>query len=461
MAILVATSANAQFGLGKLKDRVKDRAQKKVENTINQAADDAVDKAMDKTMDKTKKKASKAAKKVAGKSGDSSKGATAAVETGDFDYLTFYKQQFEPTEEALANDQWANNTDKLSYQSKTMKELHAMWDHLPAEYWPFHPYYTKDNRIWYAYDGEVGTLRWMNYMDKCLKAPVGSAYSETDYINPEGTDYYMPLDGTLRSIYTADFVCDPLGTGPFDNFARLLCFDKKYYCTEIEYQMDKPEEGLITKDWFIYKGSRQRYEEWISEREDMCVDLATKVTPIKVVQDNIIEKFEEFNGTSRAIYRLSCGIQALAVYDRILKHHKDYDESDDTNVKIKRLITLNEDNVRKMSIDYINANKPAVAEPQGVSVDADTKAKATAQAKNYVGSDKFVKIIFESNNWRAFKEAKWPYRIVNYVIPVAVVAKNNDGKQVIYFCDLGKSPDGTVFTIQASNTKDPGPFPLK
>lgn len=424
MATLVTTSANAQLGLGKLKDRVKARAKSNVENKVNHAVD-----------------------KV--------------VEAGGFNYLTFWKQHFEPTEEALSNDQWANNTDKLSYQTKTMRELHAAWDHLPEEYWPFHPYYTKDNRIWYAYDGEMATLRWMDYMDGCLKAPVGAAYEETNYIRIEGKDYYMPLDGTFRSIYTADFVCDPQGSGPFDYFTRLLCFDKKYYCTEIEYQMDKPEEGLITKDWFIYQGSRQRYEEWIRERENICVDLAKKVTPIKVVQDNIIKKFGEFNGTSRAIYRLCCGIQALAVFDRILKYHKDYNENDEINQKIKRLVTINDDKVRQLSNDYIKANKSAVDMPKGVSVDASTKAKATAQAKDYVGADKFIKIIFESNNWRPFKEAKWPYRIMNYVIPVAVVAKNDDGKQVIHFCDLGKSPDGKVFTIQASNTKDPGPFPLK
>lgn len=468
MTAMVATGAHAQLNLGRIKNSIKRSAENKAEWKIRNAANKAMDTAAEKVESAAKKKTKKAAKEVVGDNaaiGISDEGAkgtsTAKVSTGKFNHLTFWKQSFEPTEEALGNDQWANNTDKLSYQTKTMKELHAAWDHLPEEYWPFHPYYTKENRIWYAYDGETGILRWMDYMDKCLKAPVGSAYQETDYIRIEGKDYYMPLDGTLRSIYTADFVCDPHGSGPFKNFARLLCFDKKYYCTEIEYQMDKPEEGLITKDWFIYKGSRQRYEEWIRERENMCLDLATEVTPIKVVQDDIIKNFEDFNGTSRAIYRLCCGIKALAVYDRILKNHKDFKEGDETNQKIKRLVTINEDKVRQMSNDYIAANKPAVAAPKGVTVDAATMAKGVAQAKEYVGADKFVKLIFESKNWRAFKEPKWPYRVNVYVVPVAIIAKGDNGKQVIHFCDLGKSPDGKTYTIQASNTKDPGPIPLK
>lgn len=445
MATMVATGANAQLNFGKIKNSVKKSAENKAEAKIKKVA----------------KEAEKAAQnKAAGLDNE----ATSDNATGNFNYLTFWKQSFEPTEEALANDDWAGNTTELSYQTKTMKELHAAWDHLPEEYFPFHPYYTKSNKLWYSFDGMYSgqlTLRWMDYMDKCLKAPVGAAYQETTYFKPDGEEYYMPLDGTIRSAYTADFICDPEGSGTFDNFARLLCFHKNYYCTEIEYQMDKPEEGLIHDDWFIYKGSQQKYREWIQERENMCEELATNVTPIKVVQDNIIEKFEEFNGESRAIYRLSCGIQALAVYDRILKNHKDYNENDDTNQKIKRLVTINDDKVRKMSIDYINANKPAVAAPEGVSVDDATMAKGVAQAKEYVGTDKYIKLIFESNDWRAFKEPNWPYRITVYVVPVAIIAKDDNGKQVIHFCDLGKSPDGKTYTIQASNTKDPGPFPLK
>lgn len=453
LATMVAGNAHAQFGLGKLKDRVKS----KVENAV------------DKGVDKAKKKAKNAAKNVVGDKAAAAVGLDDGTEMGStmngFNYMTFWKKSFEPTEEALKNDGWANNTTALDYQTKTMKELHAAWDHLPEYYFPFHPYYTEDNKMWYSFDGMYSgqlTLRWMDYMEKCFKTPVNAAFMETTYFPVPGKDYYMPLDGTFRSAYTADFLIDPCGTGTYDNFVRLLCFSKMYYCTEIEYQMDKPEEGLIHNDWFIYKGSQQKYREWVSEREQMCVNLATEVTPIKVVQDNIIENFTNFQNTkNRMIYRLCCGVQALAAYDRILKNHKDYKEGDETNQKIKRLFTLNEDKVRQLSIDFINANKPAQAEPKGVSVDAKTKANGIEQAKDYVGADKFVKVIFESNEWRPFKEQKWPYRIVVYVMPVAIVAKNDEGKNVIHYCDLGKSPDGKTYTIQASNTKDPGPFPLK
>lgn len=468
---MAVMGANAQISLGKIKNRVKNKVENKVENTVNSAVDNAVDGAVDKATDKAKKKAKKAAKKVAGDKVSSAVGlgddnqSSGSVSSSGFDYLNFWKKTFEPTEEALKNDGWAGNTTKLDYQTKTMKELHAAWDHLPEAYFPFHPYYTKGNSVWYSFDGSYSatlTMRWMDYMKRCLMLPVGAALQENTYFKPDGKDYYMPLDGTFRSAYTADFIVDPKGSGPYGDFVRLLCFSKQYYCTEIEYQMDKPEEGLIHDDWFIYKGSQQKYREWIAERENMCVDLATEVTPISVVQNDIIKGFETFNNTKANILgRLCYGIKAIAGYNRILKYHKDYKEDDETNQKIKRLMVINEDKVRQLSIDFINLNKPAVSAPKGVSVDANTRTKATAQAKGYVGADKFVRIIFESGSWRAFKESKWPYRVVNYVIPVAVVAKGDNGKQVIHFCDLGKSPDGKVFTIQASNTKDPGPFPLK
>lgn len=49
MAAMMATSAHAQFGLGKLKDRVKDKVKNKVEKTINKTVDNAVGDAKKKT----------------------------------------------------------------------------------------------------------------------------------------------------------------------------------------------------------------------------------------------------------------------------------------------------------------------------------------------------------------------------------------------------------------------------
>lgn len=464
VAAIAATGAYGQFG--KLKERVKQKAKAKVEQTVNNAVDDAVDKAVDTAVDQTTKGAKKAAKGVMGdksNSENSSSSSTSAVD--GFDPLTFWKQSFEPNPEAFAVDNWAENTDELSFQTKTMKELHAAYDHLPEYYFPFHPYYS-EHKMWYAYNGEYGStlsMRWYDYMEKALKSEVGAPYMEYDYIKVPGQDYYLPLDYTMRNAFTADFVIDPKGSGPFSDFVRLLCFSSYYYCTNIDYAMEQPEDGLIHDDWFIYKGSYQKYKEWVNERENMCLEIACNVTPISVVQEHIISSFDNFkNEKYRMLGRLCGGISALAAYDCVLLNHKDYDENDETNQKIKRLVTVNKDKVRVMSNDFIQANKPAQAEPKGVSVDAATKTNGTAQAKQYMADNdaEFVKVIFLSNTWTPFKEQKWPYRVVVNVMPIAIVGKK-DGKSMIYYCDLGKSTDGKSYTIQASMTQDPGPFPLK
>lgn len=456
LMIVAGVCAQAQFGnLGnKIKNKVK--IKDKVESAVK---------------DQAKAKAGATAKSVVGDQAAEAAGLSdegSAEESGNyahgFNYKTFWKKSFEPTAEALEADSWASNTTKLDYQTKTMKELHAAYDHLPEYYFPFHPYYKEENQAYYCFDGTSSVMlyaRWMDFMKKCLKDPFAATYQSYDYFPLPGREIFVSLDYTFRSAFLADFVIDPHGSGPYSSFAHLLCFHHKYYCKTIEYHMDKPEEGLITKDWFIYKGSQQKYREWIQEGVELGENIATQVTPIAVVQNDIIGGFEKFNNAETSmIARLCGGIQALAGYDRILINHKDYNADDETNQKIKRLITLNSDKVRKMCVEFQIASKDPIDEPKGVNVDAVTKAKGTERAKSFVGVDKFEKIIFESSAWRAFKEHEWPYRIRNYVLPVAVVYKEN-GKRWVRFCDLGKSPDGGHYTIQASNTKDPDPIPLK
>lgn len=65
-------------------------------------------------------------------------------------------------------------------------------------------------------------------------------------------------------------------------------------------------------------------------------------------------------------------------------------------------------------------------------------------AKKEVGPDKFEKVIYERSD----------------VIPIGIVYKDG-GKRYIKFYDLGKSPTGGIYKLQASSSKDIGPFPLK
>lgn len=463
IAVMAATGAQAQFGnLGsKLKNKVKDKVKEKVESTTDKAKDQVKDQAAGQVKNVVGDQVAEAAG-LSESSGNDDGGGSSKFH--GFNYKTFWKKTFEPTEAAIAAVPWASNTSSLDFQTKTMKDLFAAYDHLPEYYFPFHPYYEKLPTYFYITDGEYNALilsRWMDYMKAIFKLPYGQPFQENSYFHFKDQDYFVAMDLTFRNAYLAYFVIDPNGTLPFENFTRLLCFHPNYYGGFIEYNMEKPEEGMITKDWFIYKGTQQKYREWVQEGTELGEAIATEVTPIKLVQDHIQKCFDNFNDeASNIVSRMCYGVMGLATYDRILTNHKDYKEDDDANQKIKRLITVNKTKMSKMRDEARTASLDPIAEPTSCDVPASIAAQATSLAKKEVGPDKFEKVIYERSDWTEFKEHNWPYRVLSYVIPIGIVYKDG-GKRYIKFYDLGKSPTGGIYKLQASSSKDIGPFPLK
>ena len=117
LALILATPARAQFGgiLKKAKDAVKEKAKEKVEEAkekvVNKAAN-AIDNIAEKDKDKA---ADKAADKTAGNTEESVDtyffiNGSNLSKSGQYNKLiSLYKQNFEPSKEALAHESFANN----------------------------------------------------------------------------------------------------------------------------------------------------------------------------------------------------------------------------------------------------------------------------------------------------------------------------------------------------------------
>lgn len=101
IAVMAATGAQAQFGNlgGKLKNKVKDKVKEKVES----ATDKAKDKAKEQAAGQVKNVVGDQVAEAAGlsESAGSDEGGGSSKFHG-FNYKTFWKKTFEPTEAAIA-----------------------------------------------------------------------------------------------------------------------------------------------------------------------------------------------------------------------------------------------------------------------------------------------------------------------------------------------------------------------
>ena len=88
--------------------------------------------------------------------------------------------------------------------------------------------------------------------------------------------------------------------------------------------------------------------------------------------------------------------------------------------------------VSEMSNGNHDASEPAAEMAKGVSVPANVKSKADAEARKQWGAG-FVKSIFLTSQWSQFKNPKYPYQVMHRSMDVDFIVKEGDNYFVYHW----------------------------
>ena len=88
--------------------------------------------------------------------------------------------------------------------------------------------------------------------------------------------------------------------------------------------------------------------------------------------------------------------------------------------------------VAEMANGNHDASEPATEMAKGVSVPANLKSKADAEARKQWGAG-FVKSIFLTSQWSQFKNPKYPYQVMHRSMDVDFIVKEGDNYFVYHW----------------------------
>ena len=359
------------------------------------------------------------------------------------------KKTLKPSEEVLAADPNANNTQIDKGFTKSIGEIHATYLHLNKKDFPYQPYYKY--KQFYRMDDSKLDGELMNYFSFALKhvltTPDLSVYNvpyET-FVMEDGTKTVIPIDERWRHAYTAVYLADPKSTAAFKSYSWVLLFQKQFL-GQLNYHVEDKQTGVVDSK----SGSMLPWVDFYTKRwnrEEKALAKARSVTnfdEIVALTDTWFSACESATDSYEKYWYYQMG---FAILQHVVEKHDDYLSTDPGVRKVTMKFKKLQQEAYDLQLAVIANHAPGQPLPAGVAVSGEIKTKGTAAAQAYAG-EKFVKVVFLKNNWETFKEQKWPYRITAYRIPIVVVTKEG-GKLLQQPCDLQKSPSGNTYNVVA------------
>ena len=349
LAFTFATPAQAQFGniLKKAKDAVKE----KVKEKATEAKDKAVNKAMNKAADAVNNVTGtdKAADAVGNLTGIDMTARLTGQPSADMPYLhgsnlsksgayskltNLYKQNFEPSKEALAHEPFANNESVPSGYSKSYKQMYAAYEHLDPKLFPLQPYYKYPT--FYA----LGKNRLFNplayYLDMIkmfLTAPMGyegyeklgivgyNATKNPELVSADGQKLAMQVDELFRYPMAARFFADPNCKSSVWALGMLLAYESTRVTAVREYAVSgntgvaDAKAGLM----FPYAAGVSPYD-----REVLMRDVACVAVDINLIATTVNDFYEMVETSKEPHLKVLYMLAGNEMYKHILTEHKDY-----------------------------------------------------------------------------------------------------------------------------------------
>ena len=429
-SLYVPSQANAQFSLGKVKDKVK----KEIKKNVNQSAKQAKEQAQDAVSTQTS-------------------GTIAA--TTDDDGFNPYKT-YTPSAEAKAADRFATDETIKPGFTKSVGQIHATYEHLGALYnandgvkAPYQPYYTDNNRAFYfTGTGVDNTINetFSKMLMKAIAADSHNIYWITDYINidPDNPALVVPKDEMFLNALACQYIADPKSTFAFELWLKADVY-KKEFSMQCKLGLEDEIRGMVDSEHML----PAKYSDWCREREWAVQNLVAQYIPYTELA-KIANKYNKlFKDATDPTQKLMHFLVMRRLTSTYMPSVDGYSRNEDTF----RLISATIDNT-DAGLLYMNAagaNTAPVSEPKGVAVSADIKKLAESVVGKFVSPGaKVEKIIYFESKWHTLKNPKWPYNVIAYSLPCAIVTVEN-GKRYLQQANLTKDAKSSNAFMQAGS----------
>lgn len=351
-----------------------------------------------------------------------------------------------PSSKALAADPKASDQTVESGYTKSISEIHAAYEQLDPEFFPYQPYY-KYKEFYYLHDEEVEKIRNGQYAEILMgiaKLDAGDFYymPYAPIQTPAGDEVLVTYDEFFRNAWTALFIADPQSSWAFHKYVTVLMFENRTFEIKYTYKMSDAQKGIVNAATgaLLFAPSEAVYTHTQDSRKQLALSLARTVVTIDYLQYYLNSVFGQFESETNPLLKYILFWKIDAIMKNVFIKHKDYNAADVANRKIEASYSVIEEQRFDIDANARAHSAPTVEMPNGVQIDGATSAKVNTLARERLG-DEYVKTIFLDNKWAEFQENKYPYRVMHLSLPVAIIVKKGD-KYLMNYYDITKSPNG-------------------
>ncbi len=357
-----------------------------------------------------------------------------------------YNKKNTPSAKALAADPKASDQTVESGYTKSISEIHAAYEQLDPELFPYQPYY-KYKEFYYLHDEAAEKIHTGQYAEILMgiaKLPAGAFYymPYTAIKTPAGDEVLVTYDEFFRNAWTALFIADPQSSWAFHKYVNVLMFENRAFEIKYTYKMSDAEKGIVDakSGALLFAPSEAAYTHTQDSRKQLALSLARSEVTLDYLQYYLNELFGQYKTETNVLLKYILYWKIDAIMLNVFTKHKNYNAADVANRKIEASYKAIEDERFDLEADVRMNSAATVEMPKGVQIDGATSAKVNGLAKQMFG-DEYVKTIFLDSKWAEFQENKYPYRVMHLSIPAAIIVKRNN-KYLINYYDITKSPNG-------------------
>lgn len=453
--LLGFVDANAQINLNKLGKQIKGSAEQQVEQKTKEKAARETREALDNGEKKLDQGVSNAAsdgtsnnkkEQVKTENEEEQIAKPNGAEQNNKGGKNNSKKENKPSAEALAADPKASDQTVESGYTKSISEIHAAYEQLDPELFPYQPYY-KYKEFYYLHDEEAEKIHTGQFAEIVMgiaKLDAGAFYymPYAAIKTPAGDEVLVTYDEFFRNAWTALFIADPQSAWAFHKYVNVLMFENRSFEIKYTYKMSDAQKGIVDAKTgaLLFAPSEAAYTDVQDSRKQLALSLARTVVTMDYLQYYLNGLFEQYKSETNPLLKYILYYKIDAIMLNVFTKHKDYNSSDVANRKIEASYSAIEDQRFDLEADARSHSAETVEMPKGVQIDGATSAKVNSLARERLG-DEYVKTIFLDNKWAEFQENKYPYRVMHLSLPVAIIVKRNN-KHLINYYDVTKSPNG-------------------
>lgn len=339
------------------------------------------------------------------------------------------EMSYKPSKAALAADPAASDETVGKGYTKSSAYRAGFYEQLDKKLFPFQPYYTADNLVFYQPDSLWTLSVYADFCDKISRQ--GSMW--TDYISrPDGS--IVPKTDMAYNSYMANFLADPESLTGYGQMVRCEVMKEAIRFGYVDFTSDK---GDANSHWLendtgeklqLMESDNERRSRW-SKVFDLCKEKVYNVTPFNIIGTHAVSRMKSIEK-----YKAKGDPESLAIAVRNWRELKcimEDAENSKLNPKDENYRQLkiqyekySDDEMQKLADNVALANSDPVAMPKGCTVSAELQNAANEQGRKRWG-DNFVKAIFTTNSWQIFKNPNFPYDIKHRSMNVDFITKEN------------------------------------